>query len=71
MFLVLLSQEIRIRTTIVKVSIIFIYCSLMVANGLAMPSCGVLFGTMCSVWNAQSHSCVYGLNLQNDDQKHS
>jgi hypothetical protein len=43
----------------------------MCANGLAMPSCGILFGTMCSVWNAQSHSCVYGLNLQNKYQKHS
>jgi hypothetical protein len=43
----------------------------MTTNGLAMPSCGVCLEQKCSVWDAQSHSCVYGLNLQNDDQKHS
>jgi hypothetical protein len=25
-----------------------------------------VWNKMCSVWNAQSHSCVYGLNLQNE-----
>jgi hypothetical protein len=47
-----------------------IFCKCVVTVWLCLRA-GLYLEQKCSGWNAQSHSCVYGLNLQNNDQKHS